>query len=396
MVKEIKGLEKIIGSGNLLEVLFIFLGSFQHFNLGHNNGIDRNFKNLSEFIGKEEEPLDNYFKLMFSLQGLFLIYVQAYKILEEDVNLSTHEVIDKVYKGANSYKLISTKIINQKLLSEDQKKLEFLNFLGNPKGESIFTTEENFEGKVLISIRKMVNKEKETGLSRDESHREFTLNKYVIDCYYSIQKGIKVDKDIALLFSIGSDYKKLSKNYENLIKKEYLSIIDNPIIIEYVSYLAKLLQKISLKNIGNVIKYTFDLKDIDDFNRSINGLIEYREGNNLGFLYPKNLRFTLDRLLGEQDSKKFEEIVTNPENMHYLPYKKIDLNTFDNNKKREEYKNTVYKLILGVFILSVMLCAADYLFMGQDLLNPMKNVLPQDDIANLVIASVLTIIIVYS
>ncbi|WCR53634.1 MAG: hypothetical protein PG981_000656 [Wolbachia endosymbiont of Ctenocephalides orientis wCori] len=262
--------------------------------------------------------------------------------------------------------------------------------MGNPKGEPIFTTEEDFEGKILTSIRKMVNKEK------DESHREFTLNKYVVDCYYSIQKGIKVDKHTALLFSIGSNYKKLSKSYKILIKKEYLPIIDNPIIIEYVSYLAKLLQKISLKNIGNVIKYTFDLKDIDDFNSSINGLREDREENNLGFLYPKNLKSTLECLLEEQDSKKFEKIVTNPENVHYLPYKKIDLNIFDNNKKREEYKNTVCKLILCVFMLSVMLCAADSLCMKQKLFNPMKNVLPQNDIANLVIASVLTIMIVYS
>lgn len=390
MVKEIKKLERIIGSGNLLEALFIFLGSFQHCHLGHNNGIDRNFRNLSEFIEKEEEPLDNYFKLMFSLQGLFLIYIQAYKILKEDVNLSTHEVIDKVYKGANSYKLINAKIFNQKLLSEDQKKLEFLNFLGSPKGKSIFTTEEDFEGKILTSIRKLLNKE------QDESHIEFTLIKYVVNYYYSIHQEIKVDKDIALLFSIGSDYKKLSKSYKILIKKEHLPIIDNPIIIEYISYLAKLLQKINLKNIDNIIKYTFDLKDIDDFDGSISGLIEDREGNNLGFLYPKNLKSILECLLEEQDSKKFEKIVTKPKNVHYLPYKKIDLNIFDNNNKREEYKNTVCKLILGVFILSVMLCAADYLFMGQDLLNPMKNVLPQNDIVNLVIASVLTIIIVYS
>ncbi|WCR53633.1 MAG: hypothetical protein PG981_000655 [Wolbachia endosymbiont of Ctenocephalides orientis wCori] len=121
MVKEIKELEKIIGSGNLLEVLFIFLGIFQHFNLGHNNGIDRNFKNLSEFIEKEKETLDNYFKLMFCLQGLFFIYIQAYKILEKNVNLSTHEVINKIYERTERYNLVKNEVINQVGLIENQK-----------------------------------------------------------------------------------------------------------------------------------------------------------------------------------------------------------------------------------------------------------------------------------
>ncbi len=76
MIKEIEELIKIVGKGNLLETLFIFLGSFR----------------------KKEEPLDKYFNLKFSLQGLFLIYAQAYQILSENNNLNTKDVIDKIYE----------------------------------------------------------------------------------------------------------------------------------------------------------------------------------------------------------------------------------------------------------------------------------------------------------
>lgn len=49
-----------------------------------------------------------------------------------------------------------------------------------------------------------------------------------------------------------------------------------------------------------------------------------------------------------------------------------------------------------MFILSVGLYAADYFFMEQKLFNSMKNILPQDNITNLAIAAVLTIVIVYA
>lgn len=96
MVKEVEELIKIVGKGNLLEALFIRLGSFQHANLACS--IDhRNHFGLSEFIGKEKEPLDEHFNLRFSLQGLFLIYTQAHKVLIENAQLNTQGVIDKIY-----------------------------------------------------------------------------------------------------------------------------------------------------------------------------------------------------------------------------------------------------------------------------------------------------------
>ncbi len=97
MIKEIEELIKIVGKGNLLETLFIFLGSFQHADLGRFMD-HRNHFGLSEFIRKKEEPLDKYFNLKFSLQGLFLIYAQAYRILSENNNLNTKDVIDKIYE----------------------------------------------------------------------------------------------------------------------------------------------------------------------------------------------------------------------------------------------------------------------------------------------------------
>ncbi|UIP91203.1 hypothetical protein IYZ83_003370 [Wolbachia pipientis] len=84
MVKEVEKLIIIVGKGNLLEAVFIREGSFQHANL-HKCMDHRNHIGLSKFINKEEqEPLDKYFNLKFSLQGLFLIYVQAYRVLAEN------------------------------------------------------------------------------------------------------------------------------------------------------------------------------------------------------------------------------------------------------------------------------------------------------------------------
>lgn len=52
MVKEVEELIKIVGKGNLLEALFIFLGNFQHANL--TGKIDhRNHIGLSSFVRKK-------------------------------------------------------------------------------------------------------------------------------------------------------------------------------------------------------------------------------------------------------------------------------------------------------------------------------------------------------
>jgi hypothetical protein len=70
MVKEVEELIKIFGKCNLLETLFIFLGSFQLVDLGRSMD-RRNHIGLSAFIQKQDEQLDYYFNLKFSLQGLF-------------------------------------------------------------------------------------------------------------------------------------------------------------------------------------------------------------------------------------------------------------------------------------------------------------------------------------
>ncbi|WP_259348693.1 hypothetical protein [Wolbachia pipientis] len=49
-----------------------------------------------------------------------------------------------------------------------------------------------------------------------------------------------------------------------------------------------------------------------------------------------------------------------------------------------------------MFVLSVGLYVADYFFMEQKLFNSIKNVLPQDNLTNLIVGAVLTIVIVYA
>ncbi|MGL9757371.1 MAG: WD1261 family protein [Wolbachia sp.] len=359
MVKEVEKLIKIVGKGNLLEALLIFLGSFQHANL--TGKIDhRNHIGLSLFVRKKEESLDKYFNLQFSLQGLFLIYTQAYKILSGSNNLSTQDIIDEIYKvikeselGKNIHEIV------------DGRKLDLLNVLANPRRESIFKTVEDFENKVLIDVRRLLSEEN----ALNEYDREFTLNKCIIDFYYSIH-NIKVDKDIALFFSLGSHYKKLSSSNKT-VKREVLEICEDPLIESYIILSASLLQRIGLSSRGGVIEYTVDYENMDWQEKQLNGLI-----------HPINTKNTLGQLLNNQNSNEFEQLVTSSENIHYLV-----------PQKEKDRKNTFCKLALGMFILSVGLYAADYFLMKQRLFNSITNILPQ---TNLVIADVLTIVIAYA
>lgn len=222
MVKEVEELIKIVGKGNLLETLFISLGGFQHADL--DRSMDRrNHFGLSAFIKKEEEPLDEYFNLKFSLQGLFLIYAQAYKILSENNNLNTKDVIDKIYDIIKESEL--NRDINEVV---DGRKLDLLNTLANPKREPIFKTGEDFENKVLIGLRKLLSE----GNALNKCDREFALNKCVISSYYSIH-DIKADKGIELFFSLGGHYKELSSSNKT-VKREVLEICENQLIESYI------------------------------------------------------------------------------------------------------------------------------------------------------------------
>lgn len=375
MVKEVEELIKIVGKGNLLETLFIFLGGFQHADLGRFMD-HRNHFGLSEFIRKKEEPLDKYFNLKFSLQGLFLIYAQAYQILSENNSLNTRDVIDKIYDVIKGSEL--NRDINEVV---DGRKLDLLNILANPKREPIFKTEEDFENKVLIGLRKLLSE----GNTLNKYDREFALNKCVISSYYSIH-DIKADKDIALFFSLGGHYKELSSSNKT-VKREVLEICENQLIESYIMFLAGKLHMIGLSSRDGTIKYTINHENVDR---------QEKELKMDGLIYPINTKNTLEQLLKNQNSDEFEQLVTSPKNIYYSVPQKENKCRPNFILSKKNHKNTVCKLILGVFVLSVGLYVADYFFMEQKLFNPIKGVLPQDNFANLVIAAVLTIVIVYA
>lgn len=377
MVKEVEELIKIVGKGNLLETLFIFLGGFQHADLDRSMDC-RNHFGLSAFIKKEGEPLDEYFNLKFSLQGLFLIYAQAYKILSENNNLNTKDVIDKIYEVIKGSEL--NRDINE-VVEVDGSKLDLLNILANPKREAIFKTEKDFENKVLIGVRKLLNEK--TTLNKYD--KEFALNKCIISSYYSIH-DIKADKDIALFFSLGGHYKELSSSNKT-VKREVLEICENQLIAHYTMFLAKALHMIKLSSRD---KYTIDHENVDR---------QEKELKMDGLIYPINTKNTLEQLLKNQNSDEFEQSVTSPKNIYYsVPQEenKCRPNFIVSKKKEKDHKNTVCKLILGMFVLSVGLYVADYFLMEQKLFNSIKNVLPQDNLTNLIVGAVLTIVIVYA
>jgi hypothetical protein len=247
---------------------------------------------------------------MFSLQGLFLIYGKAYKALENGNQLSTQEVIHEIY---NYHDLIKYKIINQEQLTEDQKKLKFLNLLANPKRQLIFKTEEDFENKVLTDIKKLLNEENANTTSNG-CDREFVLNKCVIDYYYSIHQGVKVDRDVVLAFSICGNYYKLSEYNKELIEKEKVPIIDNVKILTYILNLVGLLQSINPRdrneNRHKPAKYILNY----EFLKAKKRLFNQRERE---ILSPKNIESTLKQLLQHQNSYEFEKRVTDPKNIYY-------------------------------------------------------------------------------
>ncbi|WP_265030869.1 WD1261 family protein [Wolbachia endosymbiont (group B) of Athalia cordata] len=377
MVKEVEKLIEIVGKGNLLEALFIFLGNFQHANL--TGKIDhRNHIGLSSFVRKKEESLDKYFNLQFSLQGLFLIYTQAYKALVGNTQLNTQEVIDKIYAAVENDGVLERlirEVIDQAELTEDQKKLKLLNVLANPKRNPVFETVEDFENKVFTDITKLLN---------EKSDKEFYFNKLVIDCYYSIHQEIKVDRDVALLFSLlysfGGGYKKLLSP-DKIAKRKALELNRNPLINGYIVSLSSILHhEINLTNEDGITKYTIDYDNVD----------RKEEDLKYGFkLYPINIKNTLEQLLENQNSDEFEQLVTSPENTYYSTSQEEN-RCRHFNKKNKGHRNTFCKLALGIFVLSVGLYATDYFFMEQNLFNSMS---PQ---TNLIIAAVLTIVVVYA
>ncbi|WP_265033607.1 WD1261 family protein [Wolbachia endosymbiont (group A) of Sicus ferrugineus] len=402
MVKEVKELIKIVGKGNLLEAIFIRKGSFQHADL--DRCIDhRNHFGLSAFIRKKEEPLDKYFNLKFSLQGLFLIYTQAYSVLIENTQLNTQEVIDKIYaaieneRTSTNYSALGEllkEVVDQAELTENQKKLKLLNILANPKGKALFNNNNDFEKQVLNNVKKLLK------ISyTNEFDKEFSLCKEVINHYYSIH-NIKVDKDIALLFSSYGIFSMHISSKDILLLNQYINkkaeMINTPLYYNYTLNLLRVLGKIELPHRNGFTKYTLNYEGISALNKAFDQLIAENKQYNQDCLYPKNVKSTLEQLLKNQNSDEFEQLVTSPKNIYYsVPQEenKCRPNFIVSKKKEKDYKNTVCKLILGVFVLSVGLYAADYFLMKQKLFNSITNILPQ---TNLIIAAVLTIVVVYA
>jgi hypothetical protein len=90
----------------------------------------------------------------------------------------------------------------------------------------------------------------------------FFFNKFVIYCYYSIHQDIKVDKDVALLFSLlyslsGSYKEPLSP--DKIVKREVLEIDENQLIAHYTMFLASKLHMIGLLTRD---KYTIEHENV--------------------------------------------------------------------------------------------------------------------------------------
>lgn len=140
-----------------------------------------------------------------------------------------------------------------------------------------------------------------------------------------------------------------------------------------------------MKDQNGAIKYTLNCKKIGSLNRRFSIPAGY---NNQGFLCLESMGPTLKHMLKKQNRNKFEERIIN-NTCYSAPHKenRCRPNFILNKKQYKDYRNTFCKL---VFILFVGLYAADYFFMEQKLFNSIK---PQ---ANLIIAAVLTVVIVYA
>lgn len=397
MTKEVvEELIKIVGKGNLLEALFICLGSFH--NPIQEGSIDTRCKSvpLYRFIKKEaNDQLDYYFYLRYSLEGLLNIYAIVFNALNRNSELSTEELIDEIYEtmsGKGSIPITGQPFcgntLPQEQLAYNQQKLKLLNNFVNPKGKTLLETEQDFENSIITNVRELLKEEDSSILN--EYDKKFTRNKCVIDHFYSIHEDIKLDKEVMLVI-VSSNHAQLSEE-NKLIAKEKLPIRENLSIFFYFTYLSDLLSKIQFSNENGFITYTLNS---DSINQREKMFIECNHGKS--HIYLKNQASILGQLLENQDSNKFEEIVTNPQNYYsalqekngYIPH-------ISNKKNHTGYKNVACMFIVGAFVLSAGFCAFDYFFREQELLQPVKNILPQNNLTNLVVVAALTILIVYA
>lgn len=384
MVKEVEELIKIVGKGNLLEALFIRMGSFQHDGGRDDCSIDRrNHLGVSIFAKKsKKEPLDYYLNLKFSLQGLLLIYNKAYVLLSKDRELSVKEVIDEIYKAIKKSEL-------KKDLGEmaDDRKLDTFNTLINPRGEKVLKTEKDFEDQIIKDVKDVL----ETSNIKDPD-----LYNKVIDYYYSIHQ-IKVNKNITLLFSS-------TKMFQNLFSTENGQIVSiDPYSCIYFDVLAGMLSVIESGKNGLAVYGLNDFR-IDSTRSTFPSFLFLDNNSSIlsSYYHCKCVEnFFIDqsyRTHYENMSRNIpEELLKKPDRFEFERI--VNRNAYCATRqetKHMKYKNTFYKLALGMFILSVGLYTADYFFMEQKLFNSITNILPQNNLINFIVAAVLTIVIVYA
>lgn len=277
-------LKNIIGEGNLLGVLSAFDGSFQNavWQGGEINRIDaRNHLGLLEFVQENEkdenrEKLRSYFNKTLGLQGLFLIYEKAYQLLRENSERSAQEVINRIYGIVKNSKL--GKDIND--IMDDNDQLSLLNILANPKGTPAFSTEEEFEEKVLTHVKNLL---KNKDYTLDKYNKECALTECVFALYLSVHKDIKI------------------KN-ENLVSLSLLSLPWH--ITSYISGLSDVLHTLPSPS----AKVT-----VQELNKS------YRKYSLLNYysvvLQKQKFVEAFECLLTHNNTDGFEKILTSPENM---------------------------------------------------------------------------------
>ncbi|MDR2548100.1 MAG: ankyrin repeat domain-containing protein [Rickettsiales bacterium] len=277
-------LKNIIGEDNLLEVLNILSGAFQNAVLSNGSveSIDsRNHDYLLKLNKEDKEELSNYFSKRLSLQGLFLIHEKAYQLLNENSEGGAKEVVNGIYGIVKNSELGS----NIKGIMNDNDQLSLLNILANPKGTPTFAMEEDFEDKVLVNTRKLLNR----NVPLSDSDKELALTQLVVDLYYSIHTDIKVDKDLALLLCMLFE-KNLPLNEES--KDKILKVQDNKLILYYIMDLLQ----------------TFH-------NMTCSSTVQNPIGCGTTSVYTKNKEHAFDRLSKNHSSSEFEKIVTDPKNI---------------------------------------------------------------------------------
>lgn len=341
----------IFGKENLLEAIFIFLGGFQNM-ISHNNHnpeyVDhRNFFNLYEFITKtKEQPLDQYFKLKLSLQGLCLIYEKAYKILNHHNNLNAQEVIDKIYIiAAMDQELKKVVSIVEK---ENDAPIKLLNMIINPRGEPPFNNSDDFKKKVLKNIRSFI------GETESTNHLDGTTNYEALECSDKTEKekkqyyktaiplyeilielycqinSVKVDTNIilALIIFVKEAAKYLPDNTSSGVLTA-LDAIDNNFVCQLIA-LSKPIHLIRI--LGE--DYTFDSSEIDRVLDSIKIVCAYNS-----FIPATISKDNLNYLISSDDedvAKKFEAKILSDVEHYDIEHKSINDKEFNNISDNEE------------------------------------------------------------